>query len=82
MHAGKCLYVFLCMAIYGGVFVGIATSTPYQHDEATHDGSFMANFSKPPSAIRSRGRGHQGHQPTANKTIDKVESQSFVARCL
>lgn len=58
-------------------FVGVAMSTPVQRDgeaAVTHDGSFMANFSKPPSAIKSsRSKGKGQHPSAANKATDKVE---------
>ena len=59
-------------------------STPVQRDgdaAATHDGSFMANFGKPPSAIKSgkiKGRGQ--HPTEATKTTDKVQESKPQSR--
>ncbi len=51
---------------------GISTSTPYQpaaEAPVTHDGSFMNNFARPPSAIKSSNRKTVSTVP---KTTDKV----------
>lgn len=49
------MFIQLLHAIHVYTFLGVSTSTPFCHGggPVTHDGSYMADFSRLPSAIKT-----------------------------